>query len=287
MTTLTHEELRKDSPLKMPPSARDFDAYRLVMVEKKSTREAAKLLRISQTRVCQVISRVGEYLVDVTEPETEERRAKQLAVSVQLAAAEIEYCKDRAQRSFDGVQRLQTIREVRDAQGQTTCLTLTRECSHEPRYLTTVARLAIIGSKLPGCTLPIAFRQTFDEDGADDFASDEIDAGVIEDEIAPADSVAAAEVITPSEEACSVEASEQGFTATSEPSENVANCSAELICDEPSERSPSHKVEISHPVHRAVATQPPTALDELARAGVLKQMAIELSPFARAAMNIE
>jgi hypothetical protein len=287
MTTLTHEELRKDSPLKMPPSARDFDAYRLVMVEKKSTREAAKLLRISQTRVCQVISRVGEYLVDVTEPETEERRAKQLAVSVQLAAAEIEYCKDRAQRSFDGVQRLQTIREVRDAQGQTTCLTLTRECSHEPRYLTTVARLAIIGSKLPGCTLPIAFRQTFDEDGADDFASDEIDAGVIEDEIAASAPVSNAELLTPSEEACSAEPIESEVTATDKPSENVANDSTEMTCDNAIESSTSRKVEISRPVQLAIALPPPTMLDELARAGVLKQMAIELSPFARAAMNID
>src|SRR5262245_53046759 len=90
----------------LPPAARDFDAYRLVKVEKRSTRETAKLLRISQTRVCQVISRVGEYLVEVTEPESEERRAKQLAVAVQVAAAEIEYCKVRAQRSFDGVRRL-------------------------------------------------------------------------------------------------------------------------------------------------------------------------------------
>ena len=57
----------------LPPAARDFEAYRLVKVERKSTREAAKLLRISQTRVCQVVARVAEYMVDVTEPASDER----------------------------------------------------------------------------------------------------------------------------------------------------------------------------------------------------------------------
>ena len=181
----------------LPPSARDFDAYRLVKVERQTTREAAKMLRISQTRVCQLIARVGEYLVDVTEPESEERRAKQLAVAVQVAAAEIEFCKDRAQRSFDGVRKLQTIREERDAKGQTTCLTLTKEISEEPRYLTTIARLAVIGSKLPGCTLPIGVRQTCDEEDVD--LIDE----VVDGEIIAAAPEAVAEVESPSEEACS------------------------------------------------------------------------------------
>lgn len=187
-----------------PPSSRDFEAYRLVKVERKSTRAVSKLLRISQTRVCQVIDRVGEYLVAVTEPETDARREKQLAVAKQVAAAEIGHCKEQALRSYHrSCGKVQTVREVQNPEGQITRVTTTRENFGETRYLTTVARLAMIGGNLPTCTLPIAVRRTSDEIQAD-FAGDKVSGEIVE--VAP---VAAAEVENPSEVDCSTAASEQ------------------------------------------------------------------------------
>ncbi len=50
---------------RLPPGPRDWHAYRLVKVEQRTTREAAAELKISQTRVCQLIARVVEYLAEV------------------------------------------------------------------------------------------------------------------------------------------------------------------------------------------------------------------------------
>src|SRR5690349_13275989 len=85
----------------LPPCARDFEAYRLVKVERKSTRAVAQLLHLSQTRVCQVISRVAEYMVDTTQPADDARREQQLEVARQVAAEHIDYCMLRAQHRFE------------------------------------------------------------------------------------------------------------------------------------------------------------------------------------------
>lgn len=198
----------RETTSKLPPSSRDFEAYRLVNVEKKSTRAVSKLLRISQTRVCQVIARVGEYLVDVTEPASETRREKQLAVAQQVAAAEINYCKQQAMRSYRrSCGAVRTVREVQDASGQITRVTTTRENFGETRYLTAVARLAVLGSTLATCTMPISARRSMDEMQAD--ADSSSDNEVVEAEIVEPVAATTAEVETPSEEACSGEAGEQ------------------------------------------------------------------------------
>src|SRR5690349_1373993 len=85
----------------LPPAARDFEAYRLVKVERQSTRAVAKLLHLSQTRVCQVVSRVAEYLVETTQPDDDTRREQQLAVARQVAAEQIDFCIKRLHRSYD------------------------------------------------------------------------------------------------------------------------------------------------------------------------------------------
>ena len=95
---------------------------------------------------------------------------------------------------------MKVVREVENPLGQVTRTSTTRETFGETRYLTAVARLAVINSKLPTCTLPIAVRRTADEIAADvenrpDDVEDVRDTAEMES--------------PPSEEACSPKAIEQ------------------------------------------------------------------------------
>jgi hypothetical protein len=248
----------------LPPSGRDFEAYRLVKVERKSTRQAAKLLRMSQTRVCQVVARVARYLVDVTEPEDETRLEKQLAVARQVAAEEINYCKDRALLSFDSRRTLRTVKEIKDAEGKVTTVTFHRESVNESRFLLTIARLGKFSSTLPTCTLPIVARRT-NEAEADVAGGDVETAGelvasepaVAADAIAveqPAEQTVIAE--NPSEEDCSAPPAEQPYLGFVRPADVEAKVAAIMLYNENLQLQPSSKSENSETVHPAEAKTP-------------------------------
>ena len=68
---------------RLPPSGRDFEVYQLITVERKATRDVAKEAGISQTRVCQIVQRVGEFLVEVMPPGTEGDKERQIRVGEQ------------------------------------------------------------------------------------------------------------------------------------------------------------------------------------------------------------
>jgi hypothetical protein len=252
----------------LPPSGRDFEAYRLVKVERRSTREAAKLLRMSQTRVCQVVARVAEYLVDVTEPETDARREKQLAVARQVAAEEINYCKDRALLSFDSQRTLRTVREIKDAAGKVTSVTFHRECCNEPRFLLTIARLGKISSTLPTCTLPIVARRTDESEGdvelnleteGDLIAAEPVvapAATAVEEPIVEQPAEQAAIANAPSEEDCSAQPVEQPFPAFVRPADIEARVAAIMLYNESLQLQPSSKSDNSETVHPAEAKTP-------------------------------
>ncbi|QDU27720.1 hypothetical protein ETAA8_28100 [Anatilimnocola aggregata] len=60
--------------LKVPPSERDFQAFRLIKVEQRTTRAVAELLGILQTRVCQIVQRVLEFLIETAPTADDEAR---------------------------------------------------------------------------------------------------------------------------------------------------------------------------------------------------------------------
>jgi hypothetical protein len=261
----------------LPPSARHFEAYRLVKVERKSTRQAAKMLRMSQTRVCQVVARVAGYLVDVTEHEDEARREKQLAVARQVAAEEINYCKDLALRSFDSSRTLRTVRETKDAEGKVTTVTFHREFANESRFLLTIARLGKISSTLPTCTLPIVARRTNEAEAdvergeikSDNFESGNVDSGNFElgterdvELVAePAIALGATAVEptseqpaiaqNPSEADCSAQPPEQPFSGFVRPADVEAKVAAFLAYNESQRIQASPKSQESETVHAA------------------------------------
>ena len=75
----------------IPPSARDFEIYRFVKIERHSTRQAAKEFNLSQTRVRQVIEGIIEFLVESVPVDEEGKRVDRLQVAEQLAREQLDF----------------------------------------------------------------------------------------------------------------------------------------------------------------------------------------------------
>lgn len=256
-TQTTHGKTQQ----KLPPGERDFQVYRLVTIEQKSTRTAAKIAGVSQTRVCQIVERVAEFLI-ATAPTTEDpaRKQQQLNVAQQAAAEQIRYLSQQAMRCFQkSIGPKTTVRQAADGSP----LTTTRQSDGDCRYLFAVAKLAVIGSKLPLAGM-LGGGETGDE-------------ALETAEAAP----------TPTDGACSVATSEQGFTATQQAMENDAKNSKTKTSDDSSKPQPSRKVENAQPVHRASAPPLLSPEKQVTRDGFLRQPPFELTPFAKAALNLE
>jgi hypothetical protein len=136
-----HELLRR-----LPPSGRDFEVFEHVTVDGGTTRSAAHEFKISQTRVCQVLERVREWMDEVSPPPADEQvTKKQLQLAEGLAADRLDSLYSQAMtgwRSSEG-----EVERVRIA-GWGEKLT-TRTTSHgDPRYLTIAGRLALMRSRI-------------------------------------------------------------------------------------------------------------------------------------------
>lgn len=125
----------------LPPTWRDFQVYRLVKIEQKSTRTAARELRLSQTRVCQIVARVAEYLLASTPAaDDDEQRQRQLRLAEQLAAERIDYLLQLAMTAFENTHLTVEIRNQRMVSGGN---------GSDVRFLHLAARLALMAAKLP------------------------------------------------------------------------------------------------------------------------------------------
>jgi hypothetical protein len=130
-----------------PPSARDFEVYKLVRFQRKTTREAAQLLGISQTRICQIVERVGDFMTEVTPGEDEDPwRAKRLNVAEQVASEQMGCLAQAALGKFYGSEGPQT--SVRQIDGQP-AVTSVKMGFGQGSYLMLAARLTLLQGKLP------------------------------------------------------------------------------------------------------------------------------------------
>ncbi|HZN36761.1 MAG TPA: hypothetical protein VFB80_23185 [Pirellulaceae bacterium] len=79
---------------KLPPSWRDFEVFRAVIVGGKSTREAAELFRLSQTRICQIVERTKAWQAEVLPAECPLPEEGRLRLSQNIAVERIDslYC---------------------------------------------------------------------------------------------------------------------------------------------------------------------------------------------------
>ncbi len=120
-TAPLNPEPRIPSPL--PPSPRDFLAYERIIIDGFSTRQAAEELKISQTRVRQLVRKVADWLAENLPAHNETRQAAQLRLAQHIAA-------DRLHRYLS---------EVEHAWQRT----------RETKYLSPIIRLLTALSKIP------------------------------------------------------------------------------------------------------------------------------------------
>ena len=140
------ENLRERT--KQIPSERDWEIYRHVKVEEWSTRTTADAFGISQTRICQIVERVAEYVVATARVLTKEEEAQRLAASKLLAAERINHLYGEALRCFQRSKCTEKIVRQSHEHGKSGCTT-TRENRGDTRYLQAAARLALLGGTLP------------------------------------------------------------------------------------------------------------------------------------------
>lgn len=140
-----------ETQVQLPPSWRDFEVYRLVKVQQKSTRATAKELGISQSRIRQVIERVAAFLIETTPgADDPERRERGLFVAEQVAAERVNFLYGLAVRSFQRSKGVhETIREIEVEGKPTVTIGITREEYGDIRILMSAAKLAHFATKLP------------------------------------------------------------------------------------------------------------------------------------------
>ena len=77
--------------IQLPPSGRDFLAYQRLVVEGASTRQVADELKISQTRVRQIVERVSHWLTQTLPPKADATDAAYLQLAQHVAADRLQY----------------------------------------------------------------------------------------------------------------------------------------------------------------------------------------------------
>ncbi len=142
--------------LKLPPSVRDFQIYRYVKFDCNSTRDAAEEFDISQTRVRQLIARVGEYFIEtVPQEEGDDEKEVRLAAAERLAREQLEYLYYRTMKAFD-------LTQCEDEHGNVR--------TGKVAYLSMAGRLVLWLSKVP-LHAPLEFREDEAENAAEEAAN--------------------------------------------------------------------------------------------------------------------
>jgi hypothetical protein len=203
------------------PSERDLEVQRLVRVEQLSTREVAALMKLSQTRVCQIVGRVDEFLMGMepTEPDPG-RRHQQVCVAETLAVARLESI---YQESLNLFRQSYQTPEGKPARG-------------DVRYVNVAMRAAVLMSKMPArYLLDQAYAEIADAEdarlAAEREAAEEAAAVATEAELRAAYEATQAQAAQPAaakEEAVANEPAAASVVGTSEPATTPTkeDCSA-------------------------------------------------------------
>jgi hypothetical protein len=100
-------------------------------------------MNLSQTRVCQIVSRVAEFLLANTPgADDQEQQRKQLRLAEQIAAERIDHLRRQAVEGYE--RSLATVEKDKPKAG-----------GGDPRYLYLAARLTMLGARLPTPCLKI------------------------------------------------------------------------------------------------------------------------------------
>lgn len=129
-----------DSAAVKQPAERDLEVYRLVVVEGKSTRTAAESARISQTRVCQVVERVMQWL-SIVLPSSAEKLPDEsrLLLAQQIATSRLDHLYGEAMAAWQAS-------KAEAAQGSQ---------QGNVRYLAAAMQISAKLAKIPSSLLPL------------------------------------------------------------------------------------------------------------------------------------
>ncbi len=132
----------------LPPSVRDFQIYRFVQCDCRSTRAAAREFQLSQTRIRQIIAGVRAFFIrSVPRPAGDDGPDTRLVVAEQLSREQLECLYRRAVRAFEET-------ETEDEHGNV--------LPGKATFLLAAARITLWMAKVPVHDLP-AFREDEDE----------------------------------------------------------------------------------------------------------------------------
>ena len=130
---------------RIPPSDRDFDVFEDLVVGGSTTRATAYEFKISQTRVCQIVARVRQWikaLLGDTDGLTPEQ---QLKLAIGIAGDRLDFLYNKA---IVGWNSTQGSMEKTQILPNGNAITTQVECYGEPRYLIAAGRLVLMRSKL-------------------------------------------------------------------------------------------------------------------------------------------
>lgn len=201
----------------VPPNGRDFDIYRQVKLQGKSTRHVAWEVRLSQTRVCQIVVRVGKFLRDVLpEEENDPQHRKLVNLAEQIAAERVDYLYARSLEVFEGSRGKHVImRQARQPNS-----TLIKDSHGEARFLLAAGKFARQGATLPAAQLESYVNW---EEEAESAAAEGVTVVEVEDDLPEAVDLDALNPFNPPDEACSVDAVETAVAAATAAAAEVAS----------------------------------------------------------------
>ena len=147
----------------LPPSFRDFEVYRLIRVERKSTREAAEEVGVSQTRVRQIVDRVAEFLIEAVPEGGEEQLAGRVRLAKVLAWERLDALHGEAVRCWRDSDDMQTtVRETAPPNGPPTQVVTRKGMRGDCKYLLAAAKLSRLAADMPAFTLDSCLPLTTD-----------------------------------------------------------------------------------------------------------------------------
>jgi hypothetical protein len=128
------------SQVPLPPSERDFEVYGLITVEGESTRTAARMMGISQTRVIQIRDQVAEWMASEVPHLAKATPAQRLAVGARIAHDRFDYLYAQAMQAWRDSKDLPA--HIHDSQ-QHCSSRPARGSFGDPRYVMLAARIAM------------------------------------------------------------------------------------------------------------------------------------------------
>ena len=137
----------------LPPQSRDFEIYRQVQVLEVSQRQVAREMKLSATRIRQIIARVGGFLAAMPVVQNELTLEQQLKVAGYVASERVEHLYGEALRAWEAsLKNRESVRRI-DKDGSVTLIETTQSPLPRVACLNSAFRFAIASEKRVGASI--------------------------------------------------------------------------------------------------------------------------------------